>query len=74
MKHVDEQDFVVPQTPVIPLPKSIRSAASICLAVIRRMIPERHTLQMLPRRLRRDAGVDEDFVEQRRVARAPLIR
>ena len=74
MKPVDEQDFVVSQTPVVPFSKGIRSAARICLAVIKWMTPERHSLDLLPRRLRRDAGVDESYVEQRRIAKAPLIR
>ena len=74
MKPVDEQDFVVAQTPVVPNSKGTRSAFRLCLAVIRRMTPERCTLDLLPRRLRQDAGVDESYVEQRRIAKAPLIR
>ena len=74
MKHVDDQDFVALQTPVIPISKGIRSAAKNCLALIRWIAPERHTYEMLPQRLRRDAGVDENYVEQKRIAKAPLIR
>ncbi len=74
MIPVDEQDFVVSRTPVVPSTKSIRSVARICLSVIRRLTPERTTVDLLPQRLRRDAGVDENHVEQRRAAKAPLIR
>lgn len=74
MKPITENEFEIREAKAVPMSPSRFSQARNYLTVLKQLFQARYNFDLLPPRLRRDAGIDELEVERRKVARAPLIR